>query len=401
MEKLKPWPGNHLTKIQMKQKITLTLTLLGTFFALHAQDYTIKGNLAGQGNEKIIVKGVEGAITVEAKNDVFELTGAAGDEPFVTSINTGVDRNLYLGGGKTGMYQPPIPLEIVLTKGAKLTITGVALDLNLAAVTGDPLNDSFTQFRKAEEPLIKQMASLQKEMVESRIMGVKDAMNEIGPKMLENRKAISASRKKFIKEHPEAFASLYYLSVTARDYNTAELEAAYNGLASTYKNTRYAKGIVAKIESLKTIQAGGPVPDFTKLDVNGKQVSLSQFRGKYVLLDFWGSWCAPCRAANPHLKELYTTYAAKGFEILGVASEKVSGQAQAEKVWKEAIEKDGLTWTNVLNNEVSMKQDVVQLFSIEGYPTQILLDKEGKIIGRWLGAAGKQLDDKLKTIFNN
>lgn len=386
----------------MKHTIAFTVVLAcSSLMSLAQGSYTIKGKLQGQGNEKIIVKGTEGAITVEAKNDVFELTGPVGDEPFVTSMNTGVDRNLYLGGGKTGMYQPPMPLEIVLTKGAKLTITGVALDLNLASVTGDAYNDSFTAFRKVEEPLIKQMADLQKQMVESRIMGIKDAMNEIGPKMLENRKAISASRKKFIKEHPETFASVYYLSMTAKDYNTEELEATYKGLASTYKNTRYAKGIVAKIESLKTIQAGGPAPDFTKTDVNGKQVSLSQFRGKYVLLDFWGSWCGPCRAANPHLKELYSTYSAKGFEILGIASEKVSGQQQAEKVWKEAIEKDGLNWTNVLNNEAAMKQDVVQLYSIEGYPTQILLDKEGKIVARWTGAGGKQLDDKLKAIFNN
>ncbi|RZM29842.1 MAG: AhpC/TSA family protein [Pedobacter sp.] len=383
----------------MKEKITFTMLLLGATLAVQAQNYTIKGNLQGQGNEKIILRGTDGPITVEAKDNVFELTGPAGDEPFVTSINTGIDRNLYLGGGKTGMYQPAPALDIVLIKGAKLTITGVALDLNLASVTGDPLNDSFTEFRKAEEPLIRQMSELQKLMVETRIMGIKDGMKEIGPKMLENRKAIAESRKKFIKEHPGSFASLYYLSLTSRDYSASELEAAYNGLAATYKNTRYGKGITAKIESLKIIQAGGPAPDFTKLDLNGKPVSLSQFKGKYVLLDFWGSWCAPCRAANPHLKELYTKYSAKGFEILGIASEKVSGQAQAEKVWKEAVEKDGLNWTNVLNNEASMKLDVVQLYNIEGYPTQILLDKEGKIVKRWLGSAGKDLDDRLADIF--
>lgn len=385
----------------MKHTITFTMLMLGAAIAVQAQNYTIKGKLQGQGNEKMILRGTDGAITVEAKDDVFELTGPAGDEPFVTSINTGIDRNLYLGGGKTGMYQPAPPLDIVLSKGAKLNITGIALELNLASVTGDPYNDSFTQFRKNEEPLMRQMSDLQKQMVESRIMGIKDGMKEIAPKMLENRKAIAASRKKFIKEHPEAFASLYYLSLTAKDYTTAELEAAYHALAPTYKTTRYAKGISDKIASLKIIQAGGPAPDFVKLDVNGKPITLSQFRGKYVLLDFWGSWCAPCRAANPHLKELYSMYSSKGFEILGVASEKVSGQTQAEKVWKEAIEKDGLTWTNVINNEVSMKQDVVQLYNIEGYPTQILLDKEGKIIGRWLGAAGKELDDKLKAIFTN
>ncbi|WP_090784033.1 TlpA disulfide reductase family protein [Pedobacter sp. ok626] len=385
----------------MKQKIAFTMLLVGGFLCAQAQNYTIKGKLEGQGNEKIILKGLNGEISAEAKNNSFELTGTVEDEPFVTSINTSLDRNLYLGGGKTGMYQPSLPLEIVLSKGANLTITGSAMDINMASVTGDPLNDSFTEFRKSEAHLVKEMDALRRQLVETRIMGVKEGMNEIGKKMLENRQAMAASRKNFIKTHPDAFASIYYLSLTAKEYKTAELEAAYKGLASTYKNSRYAKGIVAKIEASKVADAGGPAPDFTKPDVNGKPVSLSQFRGKYVLLDFWGSWCGPCRAANPHLKELYSTYTAKGFEILGVASEKVSGQAQAEKMWKEAIEKDGLTWTNVLNNELSMKSDVVQLYNIEGYPTQILLDKEGKVIGRWLGAAGKQLDDKLKTIFNN
>jgi thiol-disulfide isomerase/thioredoxin len=384
----------------MKQKIAFTMVLLAGFLSVQAQDYTIKGKLEGQGNERIILRGQNGEITAEAKNNSFELTGLVGEEPFVTTINTSLDRNLYLGGGKTGMYQPSLPLEIVLSKGANLTITGNAIDINMASVTGDALNESFTQFRKSEVHLVKEMDALRRQLVETRIMGVKEGMNEIGKKMLENRQAMAASRKNFIKTHPDAFASVYFLSLTAKEYKTAELEDAFNGLSDTYKNTRYAKGILAKIEALKVADAGGPAPDFTKPDVNGRPVSLSQFRGTYVLLDFWGSWCGPCRAANPHLKELYSTYAAKGFEILGVASEKVSGQAQAEKMWKEAIEKDGLTWTNVLNNELSMKQDVVQLYNIEGYPTQILLDKEGKVIGRWLGAAGKKLDDKLKTIFN-
>nr|WP_121272116.1 TlpA disulfide reductase family protein [Pedobacter schmidteae] len=385
----------------MKQKIAFALVMFAGVLSAQAQNYSIKGTLEGQGNEKITLRGVNGEISVIAKNNSFELTGEAADEPFVTIINTSLDRNLYLGGGKSGMYQPSLPLEIVISRGAKLTVTGKALDINKASVTGDALNESFTLFRKSEEPLVNEMDALRRQLVETRIMGIKEGMNEIGKKMLENRQAMAASRKNFIKTHPDAFASIYYLSVTAKEYKTAELEAAYNGLSSTYKNTRYARGIVAKIEAAKNADAGGPAPDFTKPDVNGKPVSLSQFRGKYVLLDFWGSWCGPCRAANPHLKELYAKYASKGFEILGIASEKVSGQAQAEKVWKEAIEKDGLTWTNVLNNEMSMKVDLVQLYNIEGYPTQILLDKEGKVIGRWLGAAGKPLDEQLKSIFND
>lgn len=385
----------------MKHTIALTLALAcASLMSIAQESYTINGNLQGQGSEKITLRGTDGNIVTEAKGNVFELSGPAGKEPFVGSMDTGVDRKLYLGGGKTGMYSPAQPLDVVLTAGAKITITGSAEDLNHATVTGDPLNDGFTLYRKSMEKLMREMVTLQKQMIEIRTMGLKEGQQEFMQKMVENRKAISTARKAFIKEHPDAFASLYYLSVGAREYTTVELEEAYKGLAATYKSTRYGKSIKDRIEAGKIIASGGPSPDFTKPDANGKLVSLSQFKGKYVLLDFWGSWCGPCRAANPHLKELYATYASKGFEILGIASEKVSSQTQAEALWKEAIAKDGLTWTNVLNNEVSMKQDVVQMYSIEGYPTQILLDKEGKIVGRWLGAAGKALDDKLKAIFN-
>lgn len=384
----------------MKQ-ITFTLLLSGISLLSTAQDFIIKGKLQGQGSEKITLRGIDGDLKTEAANDTFELTGSAGDEPFVTMLNTGVDRNTYLGGGKTGMFMPAQPLTIVLSKGARLMITGTAKDLHQAMVTGDDLNEGFNEVRRREKKPQDEMASLIKQLTESRIMGVTDAAKEIGPKMLAAKKDITAVRKNYIKEHPEAFASMYYLSAEAKEYSLPELEAAYNGLSDKYKSTRPAKALVAKIESQKVIQNGGPAPDFAKPDINGKRVNLSEFRGKYVLLDFWGSWCGPCRAANPHLKELYAKYASKGFEIVGVASEKVSGQEQAEAVWKAAVEKDGLTWTNLLNNERTMQQDVTAMYSIEGYPTQILLDQQGKIVARWLGAAGTQLDEKLAAIFKN
>jgi len=384
----------------MKHTLAIMLGLaIGNLTAMAQQNYTIKGSLTGQGNEKIIIRGTNGNVTVDASNNAFELSGPAGKEPFVGQMDTGVDRKLYLGAGKTGMYMPAMPLEVVLTEGAKLTVSGSAEDLNLASVTGDALNDGFTLYRKSIEKELRDMLTLQKQMIEIRMMGVKDGQEEIMKKMVANRKSISDARTKFIAEHPDAFASLYFLATGSREYSIQELETAYNKLANTYKDSRYGKSLKDKIEAGKIMLAGGPAPDFSKIDVSGKTVKLSGFRGKYVLLDFWGSWCAPCRAANPHLKELYTTYAPKGFEILGIASEKVSSQSQAETLWKTAVEKDGLTWTNVLNNETSMKQDVVQMYAIEAYPTQILLDKEGKIVARFVGSGNKDLDVKLKEIF--
>ncbi|MFC3196118.1 redoxin domain-containing protein [Parapedobacter deserti] len=385
----------------MTRKIAIAWAVACTLTVAKAQQFTISGHLDGQENEQIIVKGPNGDVSVQAINGSFTLSGPASEEPFVTTLTTSVDRNLYLGGGKTGMYMPAQPLEIVLTPNASLTIKGSTRNLHLASVTGDELNESFTAFRKAEEKDVLEMDQLRQRMVELRIMGLKEEQEATMKRMVELHQAISASRKRYINENPGAFASVYYLSRNAREYQPEELEAAYNKLADTYKNTRYGRGLVQRIAAAKSLHVGGVSPDFTKPDVNGKLVSLSQFRGKYVLLDFWGSWCGPCRAANPHLKSLYEKYQADGLEILGVASEKVNSQEQAEKVWKAAIEADGLTWTNVLNNEVDMKQDVTQLYQIEGYPTQILLDREGKIIARWLGSGAQQLDDQLKDIFNH
>lgn len=383
----------------MKNTI-LTMLVLSWISSVLGQDFTIKGKLSGQDDKEITVDGLDGKITVQASKGVFELSGKAADEPFVTQLTTSYDRNLYLGGGKSGMYMPAPPLEIVISKGAKITIQGKVDDLHLAQVTGDPLNEGFTKLRNAQEKDTKLMSVLQQQLTEIRMIGVQEEIEAHVKKMIENRKALELGKKKFIKENPDSFASLYMLNRTANSYSPAELEEAYLALSATYKNTQYAKGLASKIAANKITSQGGAMPDFTKRDTQGRTISLSDFRGKYVLLDFWGSWCKPCRAANPHLKQLYSQYKSKGFEIVGVASEKVKSQELAEANWKAAIAQDGLDWVNVLNDEQNMEQDVIQMYSIEAYPTQILLDPDGKMIARWKGSSNKELDKKLEEIFN-
>jgi len=138
----------------------------------------------------------------------------------------------------------------------------------------------------------------------------------------------------------------------------------------------------------------------TVFDAHGNLLTLSAFRGKYVLLDFWASWCVPCRHSHPHLINLYNKYKDKGFDIIGIASD-----MGREAVWKEAIEKDNVgIWHHVLEGEkkAASKNDsdsISNQYGVAALPTKILIDPKGKIIGRYTGDGGNELDIELSKIF--
>ncbi|WP_158085166.1 TlpA family protein disulfide reductase [Niastella vici] len=134
-----------------------------------------------------------------------------------------------------------------------------------------------------------------------------------------------------------------------------------------------------------------------------KNVDLNALKGRYVLLDFWGSWCRPCRASHPHLKELYAKYKDKGFEIVGIASEHAKTKEDCIAAWKNAIAQDGITWLQVLNNENAVKFDAVKEYSVTAFPTKILLDKDGNIIGRFVGNgnSGEAFYARLAQLLDN
>jgi thiol-disulfide isomerase/thioredoxin len=137
-----------------------------------------------------------------------------------------------------------------------------------------------------------------------------------------------------------------------------------------------------------------------KNDMNGKAVDLNALKGHYVLLDFWGSWCRPCRASHPHLKELYEKYKDKGFEIVGIATEHAKTKEDCIRLWKTAIAEDGLTWLQVLNNENRQKFDAVKEYGVTAFPTKILLDPDGNIIGRYVGSGhgGEAFSTRLEQL---
>ncbi|WP_285009754.1 TlpA family protein disulfide reductase [Pedobacter faecalis] len=136
----------------------------------------------------------------------------------------------------------------------------------------------------------------------------------------------------------------------------------------------------------------------SKPDMNGKVWGAQGLKEKYMLIDFWGSWCLPCRFGHPHLKELYAKYKDRGFEIVGIAKEAPAAPEVIQQKWRKAVAEDKIEWIHLLNNENESTFDAVKAFGIGSFPTKILLDKNGNEIGRY-GGKPDELDAKLKEIF--
>lgn len=194
--------------------------------------------------------------------------------------------------------------------------------------------------------------------------------------------------KEYIRTHPKSFISAYLLSVYS-SWGKQTINDLYSGLSVEVQNNYYGKQVKEFIELSKTIKIGEPFVDFEQMDTKGNMVSLSDFKGKFILLEFWGSWCGPCRESNPELVALYNKYKEKGFEIFGVAAD------TRKDWWLDAIKKDGLPWTNVCDLRGD-KNKAALMYGVTGYPTNYLIDRNGIIINKNL--RGKELEDILDEL---
>jgi len=173
------------------------------------------------------------------------------------------------------------------------------------------------------------------------------------------------------------------------------------------QQSHYGKYLANQIANLRAGTPGSISADFIATDLNGKSISVSSFKGKYIILDFWASWCIPCRQSNPHMLQLYKKYHEKGLEIIGVANDDNNHAA-----WKKAVATDGVgVWYNVLcgidlekikNNEKN-ENDINEKFGIHSLPTKIIIDPSGKIVGRYddnFGGTEEDMDKLLASVFN-
>lgn len=204
----------------------------------------------------------------------------------------------------------------------------------------------------------------------------------------------------FIRANPQSRIAAMELLEHFEWFDEGETERLYGAFPSEIKQSPQGVRIRRKLDYNINVRIGLPAPGFSKTDMNGQAVDLENLRGKYVLLDFWGTWCGPCRESHPHMVELHAKYGNR-VEFIHIAQESGRDMEQMRAKWVEAVREDGMTWTQILNNEGIEDCDVVKLYHITAFPTKILIDPEGKIAGRYIGAmfdTNQALDNKLAEI---
>lgn len=390
-------PRNKCTECKVKS-LMVSLGLLLSFAAF-AQEYKVKVKLNNPENYQLrMAYFVDDNVVIDsnavAENGWMVFKGKV-EEPIVA--NMFMPGNPALSISVQGGVIPGPYLNFFLTN-EEIEITGDANTIYAAKVVGGQANKDWVKIKDEETALEGQSWEAIKRaysnMTDTALMqAASQSYMEISNKRLE-------LQKKFIAENPNSLVSMYFLSGMINSMPFEELNAAYDKQADVYKQVSYGRELGKKIEVMQQTAIGNSAIPINKKDINGNPITLETLKGKYVLLDFWGSWCGPCRASHPHMKELYAKYKDKGFEILGIAFERSKDLEDSKKSWKKAIEEDGMTWIQVLNNEDQEIFDAVKAYGVNAFPTKLLLDKEGKIIARYVGE-NKELDEKLKEIFGD
>ena len=221
------------------------------------------------------------------------------------------------------------------------------------------------------------------------------------------RKTLMERQKEYMEKYPSTALTARLLSQQTSRMTLDEMKNAYDKLDAIAKETSSAKEIASEIAVLERVMPGNPAPEIAKNDlVTGKPFALSSLKGKVVLLDFWASWCVPCRKSNPHVKALYEKYRKKGFDVVYVADND-SRPSDALK----AIEEDGIKkYHHVLRGLITKRgpngehmgfdksQDVSEQYAIHFLPTKYLIDREGKIVCRIDEGQDELLDQKLAEL---
>jgi thiol-disulfide isomerase/thioredoxin len=385
-------------------KYLASILLLMLPFSMYAQEgFKVTMHIKGLGdhNVKVIFQknGRSDVDTlVKQGEDLVVWEGKTVDPQFVR-VEV-MDTSLYLRVGKAIM---PAPALAFLLANTDITINGDAKQIFTATVESKhPEVVLYNNLRVADLPNAIETWTLQKEQNKKRNANDTIGNYDISQKLTILKKKNQAMRIQFLNDNPASYTSLLVLQSLFLILPVNESEKRFNALKTEHKNSITGQAHNLKIESNKKTAVGKPVISFAQEGMDGSIVDIAAFKGKVVLIDFWGSWCVPCRMSHPALKDLYKKYNSKGFEIIGISNELANStrDKKAQDIaWRKAIKEDGLSWAQILYDPAIL--DLVKEFDINGYPTKFLIDKNGKFVMRILGNSEKlhaELEAKLALL---
>ena len=384
----------------MKQlkPVAITTTLLIASLALTAQQpFTIKGHFTDTAKEggKITLSyfnGTKKIYTSEiVKQGTFQLSGTVA-QPTKVSLTMSFPKSqpMRLGGplyDNTSFY---IGEETVLLEGAWLATANIR--------TNSKAQQDYLALKAFTMPLEQNKDDAFQKSIQAAIAKDTAAVTRSRKTIANCEHAIDSAEIIFAKTNPRSFVSLDLVKDRVTAQALAEdkdnIAALFNNLADTLKNSVIGKQIARQFALADKLSPGKPSIDFTMNDTIGKPVTLSSFRGKYVLLDFWASWCVPCRAENKNVVKAYHQFKNKNFTVVSVSLEKEGDQ----KAWLDAIHKDGLAWTNLADFNFGNNK-AATAYGVKSIPMNFLIDPKGNIAA--LHLRGETLLKKLEQVLNN
>ena len=320
------------------------------------------------------------------KNGVFTFKGMV-DEPCIARLYLSHD-----GDNPQRIKQPDF-MTVLLDGNTTLTSKD---SLGTAVIKGTRLNLDYIAIEKQKAISSNKIVKLWNDYhaLPASQQDAKAFGDAYGKAMADDRTTKQTLDITYAKQHPGSQLSPMLLIWYANSMPLDTLETIYNAFSAPVKENSAAKVIAKKIYSRKSIEIGGLAPDFTIPDTAGTPVSLASFRGKYVLVDFWATWCKPCRAENPNVVKAFHAYKDKNFTVLSVSID----DSPAKEKWLKAITDDHINgWTNVSELKGRASQ-ISNLYHLESIPQNVLVDPQGKIIAKNL--RGEALQEKLATVLH-